>query len=93
MCRCAGRAPDAADAGGPTVEDADTDGLRSAIGPQACVDESQAREIARRELAARGLSAWAVEVEGSFTSARPCVTVGVDTPEKTVRLIPAPPRR
>ena len=69
-----------------------TAALRSTIGTQECVDEAQAREIVQRELAARDLS-WAIETQGPFTAERPCATVGVDSSEETVRLIPAPARR
>ena len=84
-----------APAGSPTTLDplTLTDALREALGPQRCVDEGQAREVAQQELAARGLSTWSVVTQAPFTPDRPCATVAVDEPAQTVRLIPAPPRR
>jgi hypothetical protein len=58
-----------------------------------CVSPERAREIASRELAARGFAGWTVEATGTFSDERPCTSLGVDVPEKEVRLIPTPPPR
>lgn len=65
------------------------DALREALAEH-CIDESRAVQVATRELAARGLSDWKVEVATAFSRDKPCASFGVDVPAKLVRLIPLP---
>ncbi len=55
-----------------------------------CLSQQDADTIVRRELDRRNLRTWTVQPTGSFTSARPCATLGFDTEAHAVLLIPAP---
>jgi hypothetical protein len=55
-----------------------------------CVGEEHARAIAARELAARGLGSWTVEVAGEFGDDRPCASPSIDRARRAVVLLPAP---
>jgi hypothetical protein len=66
------------------------DALTAAFRAEACIAEPQARQIVNRQLAARNLSDWTVEVTGAFSADRPCASIGLDLAGKKVLLIPAP---
>ena len=57
-----------------------------------CADEAAARELVRRELAARGYAGWQVDVAGEgFREERPCASVSFDGERKVVLLVAVEP--
>jgi hypothetical protein len=44
----------------------------------------------RESLRRHGLTAWRVVAAGPFTKERPCASLAIDLPSRTVRLVPLP---
>jgi hypothetical protein len=69
--------------------------FRDAVVPQfldaQCMAPATGVDIVRRELDRAGLGDWTVASTG-FTTERPCATLSLRTEERTVILVPAPPR-
>ena len=57
-----------------------------------CLDQPRANQLVTQELTARGLTDWMVTAVGAFTAERPCASIGVDVPDRTVLLVPVPRR-
>ena len=57
-----------------------------------CMGAQQALTVVQDEISRLNLSSWAARQEGTFTSKRPCASLGFDEQQHRVLLIPMPTR-
>jgi hypothetical protein len=55
-----------------------------------CVSQNEATVMVQEALRAGDLFGWRIAVSGSFTDEAPCASLAIDTPGRTVRLVPVP---
>lgn len=77
---------------GPDVTNEAAIDLRDALTEQfldaGCLTEQQGRAIVLEEFRRRGLNDWTVTTAPPFTASRPCATLAIDVPTRTVTLVP-----